>query len=192
MKKLQISFGFCGMTCFLLWLNLQIGSCFLLGTIVHELGHLLTMVILRVSVYGVSLTIAGAQIRSGPMSNAKEALCALAGPFSNMVLGAFVLHTMSQLAIVNFCLAAVNLLPLYPLDGGRILLCVLRTYLTEKRLGQVMQIVNTVVCVLLMISACWAAIYLQAGLWPIFTALALLWRAGNQENYCISWPGRIK
>lgn len=192
MKKLQISFGFFAMTCFLLWLNIQIGSFFLLGTMVHELGHLLTMVILRIPVYGVSLTIAGAQIRSGPMSNTKEALCALAGPFSNIVLGALVLHTIPQLAIVSFCLAAVNLLPLYPLDGGRILLCVLRTYLSEEKLGRVVKIVNAAVCVLLMISACWAAIYLQAGLWPIFTTLALLWRVGNQENYCISWPGRIK
>lgn len=180
------------MACFLAWLDPQIGGWFLIGAAVHELSHMLAMALLKVPIYGLSLTIAGAQIRSGPMNNAGEALCALAGPISNMGLGALTLRYIPELAIVNFCLAAVNLLPLYPLDGGRILLCVLRIYLTGERLDQVVKVVNAVVCSALMIGTCWVTIYLQSGLWPIFAALALLWRAGSQEKLLHFLPGKDK
>lgn len=192
MKKITISPAFCAMVCILAWLDLTVGLCLLMGMIVHEMGHLIFMMVFHVPIYGVVLSLAGAQIKSGPMNHAKEALCALMGPLFNVILGAAVLRNCPEFSIINVCLAAVNLLPLYPLDGGRILLCVLRSYLSEERANSVIKITNAVLCIVLMVGACWVAISLQAGLWPIFTALVLLWRAGNQETYCISEKGRIK
>jgi Zn-dependent protease len=59
-----------------------------------------------------------------PLTPIQEAFCALAGP-----MGSFLVLLMSEVlpeaALCGLFQGAYNLLPIYPLDGGRISLCVL-------------------------------------------------------------------
>ena len=86
-----------------------------------------------------------------------------------------------ELSAVSFLLGAVNCLPLYPLDGGRMLRSALAlmcpAYLAEK----LQHFAAAVVCSVLMVLACWATVELQAGLWPMFAVLVLLCRVASKE-----------
>lgn len=101
--------------------------------LIHELCHLLTAVCFNVKIYSVIVMPFGMTLRldsSVTRTPKKEAAIALAGPLSNvLMLLAANLYSQSQAASLNFYLFVVinaamlvlNLIPVPPLDGGRIL-----------------------------------------------------------------------
>lgn len=111
---------------------------------VHELGHSLAAEKFGYRLKNVTLMPYGALVSGdmAGMSEGEECFVVIAGPLTNFVVGAFILalwwafpetYPYTQLAAeANFALAAVNLLPAFPLDGGRLLVCVL-----SKKFGRV-------------------------------------------------------
>jgi Zn-dependent protease len=104
----------------------------------HELSHSLVARRKGISVEGITLFIFGgvAQIKQEPARPGDEFQIAIVGPlmsaalallFFALTLGADAAHTrvaaemFGELAAVNLILAGFNLLPGFPLDGGRVL-----------------------------------------------------------------------
>jgi len=131
---------------FVFWggLGAVVGVCFVFGLVVlHELGHSLVARRYGVGVRDITLTPIGgmARLEGMPPTPNAEFWIALAGPMVNLVLAALlwplvvVLGTGSfvfELLLINLALAVFNLLPGFPLDGGRLL----RAWLA-KRYGMV-------------------------------------------------------
>jgi Zn-dependent protease len=109
---------------------------FFLSILVHELGH--SKVALRngIPIRGITLFVFGgvAQISREPGSPAVELRIALAGPLTSLGLAGvfggiarltadtvFVAAPAIWLARINFTVALFNLVPGFPLDGGRLL-----------------------------------------------------------------------
>lgn len=180
--RIKITVGFLALACLLGWLDLKFCGCFLLGVLVHEAGHFMVLRLCGIPVTGISLGLCGAVMDTGCMSYRQEFLCAAAGPAASVLLGLPVLPFASMLGLISLGLAAVNLLPLYPLDGGRMLHAFLMLLLPQKRAERVLHTITVAVCLLLMVAACWVTVCLQAGIWPIFAALVLLWRIGGMEK----------
>lgn len=120
------------------------------GTVVmHELGHALTARRFGVRTLGITLLPIGgvAQLDRVPTKPREELLVALAGPAVNLLLAFGILGGLSlaaapldlrdpipslsaflwRLALVNVGLAVFNLLPAFPMDGGRALRAILST-----------------------------------------------------------------
>ena len=181
MRRISVSFGFCALICILAWLDWRFCLSFLLCALVHELGHLAAMKLCGISVDRITLSAGGAVIRAGFHDYKQELWCAAAGPLSGAVFALALLRIYPKIAIVSLLLSLINLLPLYPLDGGRILRALLCLWVEETRASHMLRAVTVGCCCMLMLLACWGTVCLQMGLWPIFTALALLWRAGDRE-----------
>ncbi len=110
-----------------------------LAIVLHELSHSLVARRRGLPIKGITLFIFGgvAQMEDEPENPKTELLMAAAGPISSIILGLFflvlrgaakvggwpvpILGVVSYLAFINFILAGFNLLPAFPLDGGRIL-----------------------------------------------------------------------
>jgi Zn-dependent protease len=129
------------------WLAGSVSSLGLFACVLlHELSHCLVARRLGVEVRQITLFIFGgvsemAQTHSStPMA---EFLTTIAGPLSSLLLGlvfmtiaAVLRHSVGRIVVemlhylyyVNFLLAAFNLIPGFPLDGGR----VLRSYLWHR------------------------------------------------------------
>lgn len=180
------------MACVLGWLDAGLCGWFLLGMLVHELGHLLVLRFCGVSVRGIRVDVCGAVIETGWMTYGKEIACAAAGPVVNILTGAVVLRAVPEFGLVNLVLAAFNLLPLYTMDGGRILRAFLLLRCSQERAERIVHWVVTGTCLVLMLLSCWATAVLQAGIWPIFAALVLLWRAGGKEKQLLFFGAEDK
>ncbi len=110
-----------------------------ISVIFHELSHSLISRKRGLPIKGITLFIFGgvAEMREEPESAKTEFLMSIAGPVSSILLGIGfygastagrlnswpipVNGVFSYLAMINFILAGFNLLPAYPLDGGRVL-----------------------------------------------------------------------
>lgn len=125
------------------WMGVA-GALGLFASIVlHELCHSLVARRFGLSIRGITLFIFGgvAEMEEEPPSAKAEFFMAIAGPISSIIIG-LVLYGMSALsrkaglpipvtgvvsysAQINWILAAFNLVPAFPLDGGRVFRSVL-------------------------------------------------------------------
>jgi Zn-dependent protease/predicted transcriptional regulator len=114
--------------------------------LLHELSHCVIARHLGIAVRQITLFIFGGVSEMADMQSSgpgAEFLTTIAGPLSSMALGAIfllfavllrgladrlILEMLHYIYYVNFLLAAFNLIPGFPLDGGR----VLRSYLWHR------------------------------------------------------------
>jgi len=106
--------------------------------VIHELCHSLVANAYHLPMRGITLFIFGgvAEMGGEPESPKVEFLMALAGPLASIAIGlgcgllrmatdgvwsAPVVGVIAYLAWINLMLAAFNMLPAFPLDGGRVL-----------------------------------------------------------------------
>lgn len=90
----------------------------LIAAAVHECGHLLAIRRTGGRVRRIGLHAGGVRIVTDPMEPGREALCALAGPAAG-ALTLLAWRVFPELALAGLVQTAFNLLPIYPLDGGR-------------------------------------------------------------------------
>lgn len=102
----------------------------------HELCHYAVTGLLGGEVYGVRLGFGGAKMEVEPMPPGKELVAALAGPVGSALLVLTAKWT-PRLAICGFVHCAYNLLPLFPLDGGRVLRGLVCIFLPDEKAERV-------------------------------------------------------
>jgi Zn-dependent protease/CBS domain-containing protein len=170
---------------------------FFLSVLVHELAHSYYAIRKGYTISGITLFIFGgvSQIEHTPEGAPGEGTMAFVGPLSSIVIGAIftpvylILGNMSGgvalqattitvgiIAFYNLFLGAFNLIPAFPMDGGR----VLRAYLV-KRLGflratEVAANVGKVLAVAMAIFGIFYSIFL------IFIAVFIFLAAGEEQR----------
>jgi len=175
------------------WALAAVTSLLFFGSVLlHELGHSLVARKQGVPVKDITLYIFGgvAQISEEPRSPKEEVLMALAGPAVSLALGGLlmvlwlVVGPVSQavgavamyVGFSNLFLGAFNLIPGFPLDGGRVLRAILwrlrhdLTWATRwaSRVGQAVAYAFIMLGMLRAFSGDWVG-----GLWLAFIGLFL-------------------
>lgn len=129
------------------------------AAIIHELGHIASAYLLKIRIKCIALDIFGAtmQVDSLLHSYKKEAILCLAGPLSNilsvLLVNAFSLPVDIRLfTVASLAFAIINLLPAKGFDGGRVLSCLLLTFISPRAVS-VITGVSSFICVFLLWSA---------------------------------------
>ena len=94
------------------------------AAVFHELCHMAMIRILGGQIHSIHIRMFGTVINTDIPGRKKEWLCALAGPVGSLSLLSLC-HTFPPLALCAGVQGLFNLLPIYPLDGGRALSCIL-------------------------------------------------------------------
>lgn len=172
----KLSGGFCMITALMLllvpvkWLLAAI-----LAAAVHELCHYIAIRLCSGKCDGVKLYSFAAHLPLPEMSRGREVVCALAGPVGGLCL-LFLARFMPRVALCAAMQSAYNLLPIYPLDGGRALQNGLLLFLPPPKAASVcraMEIVSKSGIFLLALYGCFC---LKLGIFPLLLALLLLIR----------------
>lgn len=116
--------------------GLLTAGLFFLSVFLHELGHCIIAVREGIRVEGITLFLLGgmAHIAREPKTPGSEARVVAAGPLTSLLLSGvfYVTHMAAEpfpqiaaatlyMTYVNLILASFNLIPGFPLDGGRLL-----------------------------------------------------------------------
>lgn len=156
------------------------------SVLLHELGHAWTARRLGVDVAGIELSFFGgaAKMLRLPRSARDELWIAAAGPAVSLMLGgvglglreASGLALLGWLGWVNVILAAFNLVPALPMDGGRILRALL------SRRMSFLRATDLSVTVARGVAVAFVGIALAGGPLQLLVLAPLLWLMGSQER----------
>ena len=148
---------------------------FLAAMTVHELAHAAVLLLLGGRIESVRLSFAQVELWTGLLSDRTELWSTAAGPGINLLCGWLFRRWMPAFAAVSLLLALFNLLPVWPLDGGRLLRTLLRMRWGAAGVDA-SQTLGLLFGLGLLAGAVFAARRWDAGVWPAVTAGALLVR----------------
>ena len=168
-----------------------------LSIVAHEYGHALTGRVFGCPTRDINLSMIGgcASMLAMPRRGWQEFLVSLAGPLVSFALfglgyaacrflpieNEFLFDTVWYLYALNFILGCFNLLPGFPMDGGRIFRSVMMLYLSRPKATFVAMWVGRVFAILLGLSGLYSLF--NGGSWAfirIFIAY-MIWKDGYRE-----------
>lgn len=169
----------------LLLVPLRWGLAWITAAVVHEVCHFLVLLLCGQKIESVRVNIGGALIKTGPMTDEKTMFCALAGPAGGMLLLLFA-SRFPKLAICAFLQSAFNLLPVFPLDGGRALQSFLRILFSENLADRINTCIEILVIIFLIFLLVKAFFTWKLGLLPVACAFLFLLRTEKIKIPCKS------
>lgn len=179
--------------------QIQIYTYIMIFAFIHEIGHLITGLLmgmkpekLEIMPFGISVSFKikpqeyNKKIKKGNYLEIKKIIVAIAGPLTNFVIIAIAskikmgITQYLMITYTNFLIMIFNLLPIYPLDGGRILKSILHIYFGKRKAEKYINIISKItVCILTLISSI-AILYIQNI--AIFLIDMYLWYLTITEN----------
>jgi len=176
---------------FVLTHQIEIYAWIMLFAFIHELGHMLAGIFLKLKPkslnfmpFGISVTFETYEYKK--LIEVKKILIAIAGPLINLIICiiALILHinaeTKQLIIYSNILIAIFNLIPLYPLDGGRILKGIIRLRYQEIESDKIVNKISNILIILLTLISSIGILYLKN--LAILFILMYLWIIVINEN----------
>ena len=186
---------------FILTRQIEIYGILMLFAIFHELGHMIAGIILgfkpnviEVMPFGLSIGFENKvedynqKIKNGTKMTLKKLIIALSGPITNLIFVIiFLLFPISIFGIdnqlivyANILIGIFNLIPIYPLDGGRITKNILHIFLGRKESYDYTNKISNITIALLTAISSIAVLYWKNV--AILLIISYLWYLVIKEN----------
>lgn len=144
-----------------------------LSAIIHECCHIMAIRCFGKEIICVEIGMMGAQIRTEPLYGWREILCMAAGPAGSLAQ-LFLFRWLPLTAFCGIIQGLFNLIPVYPLDGGRILECLLRMVCTPELVNKMMKVTEAAAYIFLFCLAIIISGVLKARIWVLILLLSVI------------------
>lgn len=139
---------------------------------IHEAAHIAAIYLWGGRIQQIRMEPLGAVIEAEGIEGTREAFCALAGPLGSLLL-VLLIHKAPLLGLCGLIQGMFNLLPVYPMDGGRAILRLLEGSI-PKHAERVAFIIEMSAFVVLLGAAILGAVQYSLGYFPVvFCILAI-------------------
>ena len=161
-----------------------------MAAIFHEICHLAMLFFFGGTIESVGIGAGGTEIVATLNGKQRELIAILGGPAGSFLLLGF-RHIFPKLAICACIQGAFNLLPILPLDGGRIVQCVFLYYWPEKTL-YLQQLMKAISAAVLLIVGVIGTVVLKLGCWPILGGVFLFLKVVLRKIPCKDSQFRVQ
>ncbi len=159
-------------------------------SMLHELGHILAIRLLGGDIGGFSGGGQGFALAINGLSYRGELIAAAAGPLCRLLLAlgfglaawGCKLERLWYFCFANGALAAMNLLPILPLDGGRILRAVLALYCQPHRQRMICRVTGLCILLPLLAVSFWQFLSSGYNISLLFICIYLLGLIGANDD----------
>lgn len=184
---------------FYLTKQIKIYAMIMVFALIHELGHLLAGIILKmkpekleIMPFGVSIAFKiepkdyNKKIKKGNKLDIKKIIVASAGPLTNLIIIIITynlkIDMIKAIMVIytNFLIMIFNLLPIYPLDGGRILSGILHIIVGKQKADDAINNISMISTILITAIASVLILYLKNI--AIFLIVMYLWYLVLKES----------
>lgn len=182
---------------FYLTKQIEIYAMIMIFATIHELGHLLAGILsgmkpekIELMPYGLSISFKinvkeyNKKIKKANILELKKIIVALAGPLTNLFIilisSSIEIQKANIITYTNLLIMIFNLLPIYPLDGGRIIKGILNIYLGKRKSEECTKIISKTT--LIIITAIFSILILYVKNISIFLIDIYLWYIVQKEN----------
>ena len=167
----------------LLLIPFKLALAWVLAVLVHELGHFLALKACSVPICGIQIRGFEVIMRTAPMTQKQELICAVAGPVAGLCLIPLA-RFLPNTAICAFIQSMYNLLPAFPLDGGRALRCALCQFLGEESGLRLSKMIGHIVLILLALLGVYLTWHFQNVALPFCVTAVLCIKAFTRKISC--------
>lgn len=186
---------------FIVTKQIEIYGVLMLFAFIHELGHMIAGILLRfkpksvnIMPFGISVDFNieykdyNKKIKKGTLLTLKELIIALMGPITNLIIIIIYLifditfFGISRTLVIyaNILIGIFNLIPIYPLDGGRILKSTIHIIFGLKEAYEITNLSSYISIIILTAISSIAILYLKNI--AILIIIAYLWSLVIIEN----------
>lgn len=155
----------------------------LVAALFHEGCHLLAIRLCGGKAVKLRFGAGGATINLPAMSRGRELLCALAGPIGGLLL-LLLARWFPRVSVCGVLQSVYNLLPIYPLDGGRALRCGASLTLSPKWSQRVCDWIEGVCYFAILAVGFYGTFIWKLGIFPLLPALMVLLKTKAAKSSC--------
>lgn len=160
--------------------QIELYAMIMIFAMIHELGHLLAGFLMgmkpekiEIMPFGVSISFKinvkeyNKKIKKGNVLEIKKIVVALAGPITNFIIILITdnlnLNLIKSMLIIytNFLIMIFNLLPIYPLDGGRLLKGILHIILGKRKSEKYINTISKITVIIITAISSILILYIQ-------------------------------
>ena len=167
------------------WLAAAIAAVF------HEGCHCCAVAACGGHITRIEITLWGVSMESTPLTPKQAFLASLAGPLGGLLL-CILLKWIPRIAVCAFLQSVFNLLPLFPLDGGRALVSLLQSCLSPDLAEKVFSVVQNGTAAMLFLLCIFSTLRIGMRFLPLFAGFWLYRWLRERKTTCKDSVSRVQ